>query len=216
MVQNMADGPSENGLDFDLHDHARFCFQLLEAKLAGKKAPKYTLPDVPNCPLFVTWMKREGKEKSLRGCIGTFDRTRSLSKVLSEYALLAAIDDDRFEPISEDEVSSLTVAVSLLVNFSDKPLRNPLKWTVGKHGVDMELIYKGKHYSSTFLPEVAEEEGWDQRTTLLELLLKDEFPIDDLKDAADLDKVIKLMKVTTYESVKVEVSYDEYVKQSKK
>lgn len=215
MVQSIADGPSETGLDFDLREHAFFCFQVLQAKLAGKRAPKYSLPDVPNCPLFVTWMKKDAKEKSLRGCIGTFDRTQSLSKVLGEYALLAALEDDRFEPITTRELPLLTVAVSLLVNFSDKPLRNPLKWTVGKHGVDMEVLYQGKRYSSTFLPEVAEEEGWDQRMTLLELLLKDDFPIDELEDAADLDKVIKLMKVTTYESVKVEVDFDEFAKQSK-
>jgi AMME syndrome candidate gene 1 protein len=103
------------------------------------------------------------------------------------------------------------VAVSLLVNFSS-PLKNALKWRVGKHGVDMSLSYNGKHYSSTFLPEVAKEEGWDQRTTLLELLLKDDFPIDDLADADAFDKLIKLMKITTYESVKYELTYADFIK----
>ena len=81
--------------------------------------------------------------------------------MLGKYSLLAALDDDRFNPISLDEISKLKVGISLLVNFSEKPLKNPLKWHIGKHGVDMEITYKGKQYSSTFLPEVAEEEGWD-------------------------------------------------------
>ena len=104
----------------------------------------------------------------------------------------------------------LHVAVSLLVNFSDKPLRNPLGWEVGRHGVDMDLHHNGRQYSSTFLPEVAAEEGWDQRTTLLELLIKDDFPVEDLVDRSDFDKLIKGMKITTYESIKVEMSYAEF------
>jgi AMMECR1 domain-containing protein len=98
----------------------------------------------------------------------------------------------------------------LLVNFSEKPLENNLEWEIGRHGIDMDLKYKRKHYSATFLPEVAAEEGWDQRTTLLELLLKDGFPIEDLKGPADFDKLIKKMKITTYESIKQEISYSEF------
>ena len=115
--------------------------------------------------------------------------------------MLAALDDDRFNPITIDEVSQLHVAVSLLVNFSE-PLVDNLDWEVGRHGVDMDLCFKGKNYSSTFLPEVAAEEGWDQRATLLELLLKDDFPIDRFKGPKDFDRLIKKMKITTYESIK--------------
>ncbi len=53
------------------------------------------------------------------------------------------------------------MGLSLLVNFSKKPLADPFDWTVGKHGVSMQLKHAGKVYESTFLPEVAEEEGWD-------------------------------------------------------
>jgi len=158
----------------------------------------------------------KGSGKTLRGCIGTFDKSQSLSQVLGEYALLAALDDDRFDPISLDEVPKLSVTVSLLINFADKPLKDPLQWQVGKHGVDMDLLHKGKRYQSTFLPEVAEEEGWDQRMTLLELLLKDDFPVDELQDGKDFDKVIQKMKITTYESVKCELSYEEYLIRVKK
>jgi AMMECR1 domain-containing protein len=60
------------------------------------------------------------------------------------------------------------VAVSLLINFAEKPLENNLEWEICRHGINMDLKFKRKHYSSSFLPEVAAEEGWDQRKTLLE------------------------------------------------
>ena len=73
--------------------------------------------------------------------------------------------------------------------------------------MDMQLTHKGKSYQSTFLPEVAQEEGWDQRMTLLELLFKDDFPVKEIENNVDLDKIIKKMKITTYESVKTELTY---------
>ena len=84
------------------------------------------------CPIFVTWTK--GKNSDLRGCIGTFE-PENLSLILSEYAMLAAFEDDRFEPLQQKEIPDLQVGLSLLVNFSDKPLKSNLDWVVGKHGV---------------------------------------------------------------------------------
>lgn len=46
--------------------------------------------------------------------------------------------------------------------------------------------------------------------TLLELLLKDDFPIEDIEDSLGLDKLIEKMKITTYESIKVELTYNEF------
>lgn len=87
-----------------------------------------------SCPLFVTWDKKvlnkrrplrtehtEGEENKhiyeLRGCIGTL-APRPLITALREYAILSAFRDGRFEPMRPDEVSSLRVAVSLLVSKS--------------------------------------------------------------------------------------------------
>ena len=52
--------------------------------------------------------------------------------------------------------------------------------------------------------------------TLLELLLKDDFPVDELEDAKDFNKVIKKMKITTYESIKCELTYDEFLIRGRK
>lgn len=63
----------------------------------------------------MTW--QIGREKRLRGCIGTFSAMR-LHSGLREYAITSALKDSRFAPISRDEFSRLTVSVSILqVNF---------------------------------------------------------------------------------------------------
>ena len=54
---------------------------------------------------------------------------------------------------------SLGVAVSLLTQFED--MAHPMDWEVGKHGIEIDFRHGGRKYSGTFLPEVAEEQGWD-------------------------------------------------------
>lgn len=62
----------------------------------------------------------------------------------------------------------------------------------------------GELYESTFLPEVAEEQEWDQMETLQELLEKAEF------EEADLEDVLDRVRITTYESIVCKLSYQEY------
>jgi uncharacterized protein (TIGR00296 family) len=65
-------------------------------------------------PIFVTWKIKD----NLRGCIGTFAPSK-LSGILGKYALISALEDDRFDPVSLKEVKTLNVGVSLLVNFQE-------------------------------------------------------------------------------------------------
>ncbi len=88
-------------------------------------------------PLFVTWTT--GPEKDLRGCIGTFTSS-ALENNLPKYALIAALNDSRFNPVSLKEVPNLQVGVSLLVNF--EPASHPLDWEVGKHGIEIDFVYR--------------------------------------------------------------------------
>ena len=101
-----------------------------------------TKKEIPNCfpnslknkkfPLFVTWTT--GKQKNLRGCIGTF-ASNNLEKNLKKFALTAALQDDRFPPISEKEIKNLNCGISLLVNFEKQKIVG-----IGKLE-SMELIF---------------------------------------------------------------------------
>ena len=93
----------------------------------------------------------------MRGCIGSFEPL-SLNDKLKEFALVSALEDDRFKPIELKELPNLHVSLSLLVKFSE-PLEDPLDWVVGKHGVSLKLDDDDGEvlWESTFLPEVAKE-----------------------------------------------------------
>lgn len=175
-----------------------YCFDYLKSTLSKTKC---TFP-FPNefknteCPLFVTWKK--GKDFDLRGCIGTF-QSGNLENTLPKYALISSLQDTRFDPISLNELESLHVGVSLLVNFEDG--KDVYDWEVGKHGI--QIFYK--NYNATFLPEVAEENNWDKKTTLTYLLNKSGC-------RSSFDKVSNEIKLVRYESYKDTVSYNQYKK----
>ena len=63
---------------------------------------------------------------------------------LKKYALIAALKDTRFDPISNDELPDLQVGVSLLTNFEEAS--HALDWEVGKHGIEIEFEVKGRKY----------------------------------------------------------------------
>ncbi|CAO2656343.1 Nn.00g051460.m01.CDS01 [Neocucurbitaria sp. VM-36] len=125
---------------------------------------------VEDHPLFVTWntVTKSG-ERRLRGCIGTFE-AQELDEGLKSYALTSAFDDTRFSPITPRELSSLECAVTLLTNF--EPASSPLDWTIGTHGLRISFTYHGRRYGSTYLPDVAREQGWTKEETLVSLMRK--------------------------------------------
>ena len=75
-----------------------FVFDVLISKLTNKHI-KTNFPKIfknEEFPVFVTWTT--GKEKNLRGCIGTF-HSDNLEENLKNFALSAAFKDSRFPPI---------------------------------------------------------------------------------------------------------------------
>lgn len=105
--------------------------------------------------MFVTW--KIGKDKRLRGCIGTFN-AMNLQSGLREYAVTSAFKDSRFNPVSREEFPKLSVSVSILRHFEDGD--DYLDWEVGTHGIRIEFINeKGNKRTATYLPEVAPEQG---------------------------------------------------------
>jgi uncharacterized protein (TIGR00296 family) len=155
-------------------------------------------------PLFVTWntITRSG-DKRLRGCIGTFE-PMDLDDGLRSYALTSAFDDTRFSPITTRELPTLQCAVTLLTNFEPTPNADPLAWTIGVHGIRISFTHHGRRYGSTFLPNVAPEQGWDKEETLMALMRKAGW-------SGKREEWRKVgVKVTRYQGEKVAVEYDEW------
>jgi uncharacterized protein (TIGR00296 family) len=164
-----------------------------------------TKKEIPNCfpeslknksfPLFVTWTK--GKTKDLRGCIGTFV-SNDLETNLKSFSLIAALNDRRFPPIGVTEIPKLNCGVSLLINF--EAAKDCYDWEVGKHGIQISF----GHYSATFLPEVPIEHHMDKNTTLEHLIRKAGY----MGQLEDVEKKIKLRR---YQSIKLFMTYEEYL-----
>lgn len=180
-------------------------------------------------PLFVTWntLSRSG-EKRLRGCIGTFEPL-DLEEGLGSYALTrylpilfqlsgsdatrlreqdlmdtSAFDDTRFSPITLRELPTLQCAVTLLTHFEPTPNNDPLDWDIGTHGLRLSFTYHGRRYGSTYLPDVAREQGWTKEETLVSLMRKAGW--SGRKD--DWQKVG--LKVVRYQGEKVALDYKEW------
>ena len=160
------------------------------------------------CPLFVTW--KIGEDQDLRGCIGTFDQTGKIGKMVPKYALIAALNDSRFSPVNLREVQHLAVSVSLLTNFT--PIQDPMGWEVGTHGIEIEFKVGNRTYSGTFLPEVAAEQGWDQATTLFNLFRKAGYkPTNANRPYIEIiNELAPNLKVITYQSSKFSMTYAEF------
>nr|XP_009943547.1 PREDICTED: AMME syndrome candidate gene 1 protein [Opisthocomus hoazin] len=155
----------------------------------------------PLSPLFVTW--KIGRDKRLRGCIGTFS-AMNLHSGLREYTLTSALKDSRFPPMTRDELPRLFCSVSLLTNFED--VCDYMDWEVGVHGIRIEFINeKGSKRTATYLPEVAKEQGWDHIQTIDSLLRKGGYK------APITNEFRKTIKLTRYRSEKMTMSYTEYL-----
>ncbi|KAH6637538.1 ammecr1 family protein [Boeremia exigua] len=155
-------------------------------------------------PLFVTWntLSRSG-DKRLRGCIGTFEPL-DLEEGLSSYALTSAFDDGRFSPVTARELPSLQAAVTLLTNFEPTPNNDPLAWDIGTHGLRISFTYHGRRYGSTYLPDVAREQGWTKEEALVSLMRKAGW--SGRKD--DWQKIG--LKVIRYQGKKAALDYEEW------
>jgi uncharacterized protein (TIGR00296 family) len=156
------------------------------------------------CPLFVTWEKCNRNESSwqLRGCIGCLS-PRPLATDVAEYALISAFRDRRFTAISLDEVHSLRVSVSLLVDYED--CKHVYDWAIGVHGILIKFEVNGQWFDGTFLPEVAKQQGWDHAQTLSSLLRKAGY------NGIISPELLNEIHCTRYQSSKCQATYGEYV-----
>lgn len=130
----------------------------LPPRLASDRAETFGDPR----GLFVT-LRRGGE---LRGCIGTLAPTGDLTRVVSEYALRAALEDPRFEPLTLGELSDCRIEVSVLT--APEPLDGPDQIEIGRDGLILEM--RGRR--GLLLPQVATEWGFDRERFLSEVSRK--------------------------------------------
>lgn len=133
-----------------------FVKETIASNLSSTTPPQLTITnDVLNekTGIFVTLY---GPAKKLRGCIGYVYGLKPLKEALGEMALAAAFEDSRFLPITQEEIKSLSVEISIL-----SPMERCLdvnKIEIGKHG----LLIKQGYNSGLLLPQVAVEWQWNR------------------------------------------------------
>ncbi|MFH0923192.1 MAG: AmmeMemoRadiSam system protein A [Candidatus Falkowbacteria bacterium] len=114
--------------------------------------------------------RREGafvtlhKKGKLRGCVGQIIPSgKALWQVVRDMAVAAAVEDNRFSPVSAEELGELKYEISVL--SAPRKINNWQEIELGKHGV---IINKGLQ-SGVFLPQVADETGWSKEEFLAQL-----------------------------------------------
>jgi hypothetical protein len=125
------------------------------------------LPDASG--VFVT-IKRRGQ---LRGCLGTLQNRAGLAAEVVRCAADSASEDPRFPPVSREELSDLTLEISVLGPLESIDAR-PDAFTIGVHGLVAE---QGLH-RGLLLPQVATEWGWDSEQFLRQTCIKAGLPPD--------------------------------------
>jgi AmmeMemoRadiSam system protein A len=148
--------------------------QAIEMYLKYGKIPKFEVPDKlkEKRAVFVT-LKQGDK---LRGCIGHLEPRYPLVEAIVRMAIAAATEDNRFLPINLDELPTIKIEISVLSPL--EKISDPFKIKLGEHGV----IVKQGYRSGVFLPEVAEEGGYNLEEFLSALCLyKAGLPVDAWK-----------------------------------
>jgi AmmeMemoRadiSam system protein A len=125
--------------------------------------------------VFVTlWMEGE-----LRGCIGFPYPVKPLGEAVQEAAICAALQDFRFPPVKEEEVSRIEIEISVLT--PPKEIKAD-QVKVGIHGL---IVSQGQR-SGLLLPQVAMDYHWDSKTFLEQTSIKAGLPKNAWKDGAKL------------------------------
>lgn len=150
MSTSLADGERQTLL--------RIAREAVEDAVRGRKLPPLEKDSLTpalreNGASFVTLTIRG----DLRGCIGALEAYQPLAEDVREHAVSAALEDPRFPPVSESELSRIHIEVSRLTapkeleySTSDdllRKLRSHVDGVILKHG----------YRKATFLPQVWEK-----------------------------------------------------------
>ncbi len=152
----------------------------IETYVKTRKVPEIE-PDLPVLKekrgVFVTLRTNDGR---LRGCIGHHEADTPLCKLVPQMAIAAATQDYRFPPVSEKELKSLKIKLSVYL-CEVHQIPDAKQYEPGVHGIIMRKGTRG----ATFLPEVPVEEGWTREETFAYLCLKAGLPADAWKEGTE-------------------------------
>lgn len=96
----------------------------------------------------------------LRGCLGRLQPDAPLADTVAHLAKAVADSDPRFYPVTLDELSAISLEISVLT--PEHEISDVAEIEVGRHG----LILEQGHRRGLLLPQVATEHGWDRETFL--------------------------------------------------
>lgn len=108
----------------------------------------------------------------LRGCRGEIWPRSDLAHAVQRVAVLSALDDPRFPPVTVEELPHLEYEISVLSPL--RPVERIEEITIGRDGL---FILAGGR-TGLLLPQVPVEQGWDRETFLRALCLKAGLPED--------------------------------------
>jgi AmmeMemoRadiSam system protein A len=120
------------------------------------------------------------KQGVLRGCVGGIYATRPLYREVMIQAVGAAFHDSRFPRLRASELEEIHLEISVLTHPKTIPSTEEI--VIGRDGIILEK--EGKR--ALFLPQVAQDQGWDLPETLRHLCMKAGLPLDAWKEGATL------------------------------
>jgi len=128
-------------------------------------------------------MRQEGafvtlhKKGELKGCIGNIVGSQPLWLTVRDMAIESSTHDQRFDPVTPDELKDIKIEISVL--SEPKRVQNINEIKMGVHGV---IVRRGSN-GGVFLPQVATETGWSRDEFLSNLCAhKAGLPADAWKD----------------------------------
>lgn len=80
-----------------------------------------------------------------------------------------------------------------------------MDWTIGTHGLRISFTDRNRRFGSTYLPDVAREQGWTKEETMVSLMRKAGWSgrSSEWRNVKDLD-------VVRYQGYRHELVYKEY------
>ncbi len=101
---------------------------------------------------FVT-LKERG---NLRGCIGYIFGIKPLYQEIMDLTIEAAFEDYRFQEVKKEEFNNIEIEISIL--SEPKVIDNLSQFQLSRDGIILTRDY----HRAVFLPQVADEMGWNR------------------------------------------------------